>query len=549
MFAFSARRLALSVCLLALLGVATCQSAAGPVVTSVSGCTDVGSMTVNCTLPVYLTVQGSGFSTGVSRGGPGYVNALSYWIAPQLQLSPQAVASGVVRPYLRASAEYPVNDTYFVFEIVYLGQGVFESGVPLTLTVVLGDGGPLAIASEPFLGVTVLGVPPPVIDTIAGCPVVGADGQSVAQCLPDRDVLTVKGSGFLQWQATPLVLSMGTVQTSLYLGLSGSYFAYSYIFNDTFLTLTLDNSYRFLLAAHDFGSPPLPFAIVERLSGWRSKSGMTIQFDALPPPSFSLLQPYVFVRLLTLPGCVWGPNQTNLVNCTAGYAGMRISGQYLYEVVATIGGQPMTTMLRAQQDAQLLSLVTPLYNFEPGVLYDFVLTAASGSITVPNYVSFTGLPAIVSAACRDPLLPIDIASLGCQPGETVTMNGPYLPPPTTAFTVTVYSLASKQNVSCANPRYNSVYQLACDMLVPGLPAPDAWDTWSANTASVLLLMLTCVTYDRRLPVDHTACVRSGICSGRMGSASPSPTATTHGTGPPHLASAASPRRAAAATWS
>ena len=481
MLAVSALRLVLCGCLLALLGVATCQSATGPVVTSVSGCADVGSMTVNCTLPVWLTVRGSGFIAGASTAGPLYANSPAYWISPQLQLSPQAVARGVVRPYVRATTLFPANDTYFVFELVFLGQGVLEVAVPLSLTVVLNDGARTQVASEPFVAVTISAVPPPVVDSIGGCPIVSADGQSVAQCLPDRDVLTLTGSGFLQWQQTPLQYDMGGVASSIRLSLPRTTIAYNYIYNDTFLTLNLDSSYRYLLAAHDFGAPPLPFAVVETLSGWRSKAGMTIQFDALPPPSYSTIMPYVFYNLPLLPGCVWGPNQTSMVNCTAGYAGISLSGQYLYEVVATIGGQPMTVMPRAQQDVKLISLVTPLYNFEPGVLYDFVLTAASGSITTPNYVSFAGLPTIVSAACRDPMLPIDIGPVACQPGETVTMNGPYLPPPTTAFTVTVHSHVSMQNVSCSTPRYNSAYQLACDMLVPGLPATNGWDTWSANS--------------------------------------------------------------------
>ena len=173
---------------------------------------------------------------------------------------------------------------------------------------------------------------------------------------------------------------------------------------------------------------------------------------------------------------MWGPNRTTVVNCTAGYAGIAIWGFYLYQVVVTIGGQPMTPMLRATQDVKFAHLVTPLYNFQPGVLYDLVLTAASGSITVPSFVSFTGTPISVSAACRDPSLPINLGYVACQVGETVTLNGPYLPPPSTPFTVDVYSGNLERNVSCSNPRYNSEYQLACDMLEAG-PANEGWNLW------------------------------------------------------------------------
>lgn len=439
----------------------------------------MGTTTVDCVLPTFLTVHGSGFLTGLQSAGSFYLSAPAYWITPELQLGAAAAAAGVEQPYATASTLFPVNDTQFVFQIFYQGRGVYDEGVPIGVTVVTGKGrSAWTSTSASFTGVTIASVPPPVIDSVSGCPVNGADGLSVALCLPELSVLTLTGSGFLQWQFSPLSLVIGSVRTSLYLTLPRSSGPYNYIQNDTVMTVVLDNAYRYLLAAHDFGAPPQPLYIVERLSGWQSRQ-MSIQFDVLPAPIVNSYLPNVFYSLPGLPGCVWGANRSSMVNCTAGYAGIQMSGHYLYDVVATIGGQPMTTMLRAQQDVKLLSLVTPLYNFVPGVLYDLVLTAASGSITMPQYVSFAGKPTIVSAACRDPLLPIDIAyTIGCQKGETVTMNGPYLPPPGTAFTVTVQSWQLQQNFTCLNPRYNSEYQLACEMSVDGTTT-SGYDTLSA----------------------------------------------------------------------
>ena len=484
-----ARCMPLCLCLAALFAATACQSSAGPVVTSVSGCVDVGTMTVNCTLPVLLTVRGSGFLTNVTGAAPLYTSSPSYWITPLLELSPEAVATGEPYPYSVASALFPANDTYFVFEVNYLGRGVLVEGVPLELTVIAGKGTTLRQSmSAPFVAVSLLSLPPPVVSSVSGCPIVGADGLSVTQCLPDVHLLTLTGTGFLQWRSTPLSLNAGNVQTSLNLRLanvSSPSFTpdYTWILNDTVITITLATAYRYLLQAGDFGAPPRALFIQERLSGWQSRP-MTIQFAALPPPSNIWVAPYVFYNLPGLPGCVRGPNST-ILNCTAGSSMIAVRGTYLYEVTVTIGGQPMTNTFNhlLQSDASVLYLVTPLYNFQPGLLYDIVLTSASGSITLPSYVSFSGQPTIVSAACRDPLLAVDIASLACQAGETVTMNGPYLPPPTTPFTVTVYSLHSKQNVTCSSPRYNTAYQLACDMLATGLPATGGWDTWSAGCGS------------------------------------------------------------------
>ena len=485
-----ARRMLLCLCLLALLAAAVCQSSAGPVITSVSGCVDVGATTVNCTLPALLTVRGSGFLTNISGGDTLYITRPAYWITPWLELSSVALASGVTQPYQRASTLFPVNDTYFVFDLAYLGRGVYATDVLLGLTVISGqDYRQLATTSAPFVGVSLLSVPPPVVNTIAGCPVVGADGLSVAQCLPDVHVLTLTGSGFLQWQDTWLYLYIGDVRTLLFLqvaNVSAPYYSplYPSILNDTVINMPLNRLYNSLLQAGDFGAPPRTFFIVEWVLRWQSEQ-MSIQFAALPPPSYTSIAPFVYYNLPLLPGCVWGRNSSTVVNCTAGYSMLAVRGHYLYEVTATIGDQAMM-----HSDNRLLPsgattayLVMPLYNFQPGLLYDLVLTFPSGSITLPSYVSFSGQPTIVSAACRDPLLAVDIASLACQAGETVTMNGPYLPPPTTPFTVTVYSLHSKQNVTCSSPRYNTAYQLACDMLATGLPATGGWDTWSAGCGS------------------------------------------------------------------
>ena len=436
-------------------------------------------MTFNCTIPAFVTVRGSGFLTNVTKADSIYSRSPAYWITPRLDLSPQAMATGITYPFYAASGLFPANDTYFVFLISSFGRGILSEGVPINMTVVVGaNQASLQTSAAPFTAVSIASLPPPIIDSISGCPIVGADGQSVAQCLPDLNVLTLTGSGFLQWQRTPLDVYFGNIRTRQSLSLGTMSTQYSYILNDTTFTLVMDNEYRDLLAAHDFGAAPRPFYVVERYSGWQSKQ-LSIQFATLPPPSYTMIAPYQYFSVALLPGCVWGSNGSSVVNCTAGASFIWIQGRYLYGTVVTVDSQPMTTTIRASSTAKNLYLTTPLYNFQPDRLYDLVLTSPTGSITVPNYISFAGTPTIVSAACRDPLLPIDIAVLGCEPGDTVTLNGPYLPPPTIAFTVTVYSLASQQNVTCSNPRYNSEYQLACDMLVAGLPAPGGWDIWSA----------------------------------------------------------------------
>ena len=129
---------------------------------------------------------------------------------------------------------------------------IHGEGVPIRLTVVLGEGRPQITISAPIIAVSIRNQPPSIVDSISGCPVVGTDGHSVGQCLPDLNMLTLTGSGFLQWQRTSLQMCIGIVQTPLVLMQTSTPGPYSFILNDTTITINLDQSHRYLLAAHDF---------------------------------------------------------------------------------------------------------------------------------------------------------------------------------------------------------------------------------------------------------------------------------------------------------
>ena len=489
---------------------------------------DAGAQTLNCVLPVDLTVQGSGFLTGIDSAQPFYVTRPSYWITPLPAFSAAAQQQNIRRPYGRALVTSPANDTYFVFQLVFLGTGVMDIGVPVNLSVSCGDT-PVVATSAPFPAFSIAPFTQPDITGISGCPVEGADGKSTSLCLPDRDLLTVTGRGFLVWQEAPLQLVIGSTSTWFYLFLgapSGPYASsLNGILNDSTILVTLSVAYRALLAAGDFGGPPQPFSIVQALTGV-STSVLQVQFAPLPLPYFTSIAPYSFDNVN--PQCQWGPNRSTIVNCLAGGSGIRISGHYFYQLTVTIGGLPLTITPIAQQEVTLASLTTPLANYVPGQLYDLVLTAASGSVTMPSFISFSAAPAIVTAACKDPTLPTDIGTLGCQVGEMILMNGPNLPPSSTPFAVTIYSAYSRQNASCANPRYTSDTQLACDVLTPGQPSSTAWDTLYLQWATGLSLVLSnrFDAWDTPLApritslsstgcggFDHTATVQLGTCSG------------------------------------
>ena len=484
--------LQLLLCLACVVSVAA-GTAAGPVITSISGCVDVGVTTLNCSLPVILTVRGSGFLTGITAAGPFYSTNAIYYLNPQPQFSAAAIQAGYTRPYGKAygggTGRFAANDTQFVFQLIYLGQDVYPLDTLMSLTIVLSADSITEIVSPPFLGLSIASSPQPDITSISGCPVTAADGSSTSLCLPDVHVLTVWGSGFLQWDSAPIAVVIGATSSRLVTSFNPTVTNWNAIHNDSCMLISLRSMYRDLLLAGDFGAPLQTFAIRESVTGWSSRV-LHIQFAQLPLPLITTLAPYQFYRLDGLPVCVWGVNRTSIVNCSAGGPGLEIGGHYLYELQVTVGGQPCPVMPRAQQDTLWTHFTLPLYNFEANTLYDLTITSPAGTVTYPKYVSFSAAPVIVSAACRDPTLPLDIGSVGCQVGETLLLNGPNFPPPSTPFSVIIYSQVTRSNVTCANPRYNSPMQLACDLTSPGLPAVAGWDSQFVSWSTGVTLAIT-----------------------------------------------------------
>ena len=316
--------------LFSLLSLLSFTNSQGPVLTSVSGCVDVDNITTQCVFPLTLTVRGSGFFTGYDTSPPIYTNSPWLYIHPVVSLSPQAVQRGWQVPTLWADNTSPVNDSFFVFQLTYWGSGVLDDTAPLQIAVSLGPT-QSRIASPPFSGVTLAPITPPTITAISGCPSVTADGQSTLGCLPDRDVVTVTGSGFLLWEGAPMVLCVGTLQNAVWFRLNSTTpTALFRLYNDSVLTLSLLPIYPNLLAVHDFGGPVLPLFIQESITGVVTRS-LSIQFDALPPPSYTSITPWNPTGNL-FPLCQWDVNQTALVNCVAGGSGFQLRGHYLFGV-------------------------------------------------------------------------------------------------------------------------------------------------------------------------------------------------------------------------
>jgi hypothetical protein len=339
--------------------------------------------------------------------------------------------------------------------------------------------------SPPCEGLSFAPFTPPSVLSISGCPNVSAGGLTVMGCLPHLHVLTVTGSAdFLMWLSTSVELAIGSTSTPLYMSLStADRSSHAPVWNDTTLFLYLDTTYVQFLAAHDFGGPVLPLIIRQWLTG-EGTSALYVQFAPLPPPSFTSITPYTAISWNA--ACQWNANRTALLECVAGGSGLQIRGHYMYDLAVTVAGQPMTL---SAQDVTMIALTTALYNYQPGVAYDLVLTAASGMLVVPGFLTFNAAPAIVTAACRDPDVPYVGEDINCAPRDTLVVNGPNLPPSSTPLNITIFSSRSELN-SCINPRYRSPTQVACDFTEPGLPSTTGWDAIYLQWATGLSMAVT-----------------------------------------------------------
>ena len=155
-----------------------------PVITSISGCVDVGNTTTQCSFPVVLTVRGSGLFSGANfTSNPLYSNSPCLFLRVSVAESALAVKSGWAPPPRRA--QHVCNDTYFEWQLTYWGYSMYQTGVELPLTVLTGTG-----AAASFTGLTIAPFSPPAMTGVSGCPSTSADGLSTSSCLPERDLLT-----------------------------------------------------------------------------------------------------------------------------------------------------------------------------------------------------------------------------------------------------------------------------------------------------------------------------------------------------------------------
>ena len=437
-----------------------------PTITSVSGCIDLGNVTTQCTFPTQLTIRGFAFLSALDTSAVSsyYTRYPCSWLMASLQPSILAIESGWTAPRLYPNAYTGVcNDTYVVFDLNNDGYDLYDYNQLLTVTIGSRLAGP-STTSTSFLGLSLKQIPRPVIAGISGCPGgVSNNGLTTSDCLPDRDMITLRGSGFTSWNQSFIYLVLGSTQVSARVnGLGDSSLT---LVSDSVVTFSLSFFYSILLQAHDFGGKPVPIALQARSTGVKVLNTVYAQFGPLPPPVITT------VRLSANPdgACQWtSANKTALTGCVAGLSLIMWTGNYIYDMQVTIGGQPMTTLDWFGNSATNMYLALPVYDYETNVAYDVVFSNGNYTITWPSYITFNTAPAIpIIQGCRDSYWNTGIGPSGgklyCLLGETMKIQLVNVPVSQQPFIITITMTAQNSSLTCLNPRYLTGSQIACDV--------------------------------------------------------------------------------------
>ena len=257
----------------------------------------------------------------------------------------------------------------------------------------------------------------PVISSISGCT---GSGLSTTDCIPDGSVLTIQGTGMGWLESMHLRIGLGQMDLDL---------TSLQTVNDTYATLSLTTLYYRLLLPEHYNAVLLPLwfesrsllpngtAIVE------ATNTVSISFVPLPAPILRSARSYYCDAV-----------SSGLANFTNRTPGLQIvlSGHYMYNLSATIGGVPCVNGYSA---ADSYSFHPPVgAGLQPNVAYSLVASNGQGSIELSSFIAFTAKPTIayiVSCTAQrstafSPIEYGDSSSL-CKPGTSITIKGSQCP--------------------------------------------------------------------------------------------------------------------------
>ena len=322
-----------------------------------------------------------------------------------------------------------ITDTIFTFTIPVGAYGLFETGVLLDILYngQMSNRTTGELCKSPAVPlVSFEAVPPPQLTGISGCVSDSAVGLTTFGCTPTVHRLTLTGSNFLQLNTTTVGIQLGKTQYSLAL-FTGSqgYRPSGSDYTDTQLVIDLYSIYRLLIPQVAlYGGTPIPFMLNSpryQVNNWTTQAVYT-QFAPLPKPVVLSIEPYNSPN--SLHQCVVNKTGGLLVDCTAGWSRVQVTGHFLYPPFsAMVDGLPCYVFA---SDANTAYISLPLAAFNLTQRYDLEVYTPAGLTVFPSAVSLTSSPGVVYAVpCRD-TPPFNPSSgtylLAYEPGDRLVLR-------------------------------------------------------------------------------------------------------------------------------
>ena len=230
----------------------------------------------------------------------------------------------------------------------------------------------------------------PTVTSVSGCEVT-SQALLTTNCVPELDVLTIKGSGFAQLSIAQLLITavnLSPVSRTLFFGLTAG----TKLVDDSTITIALSDSLGFLILAEHYSGEQLHVTLKEYVHDWWQAPPFFITMAFLPPPAVTRFQVY------GIPATYNG-SFTSYMDCIPGQSSLNIQGRYLFDVTVTVGGFECSTSKTVSSSnwATPNELVCTLDDGDeliPGVAYDIVITTDEGRVVIPKAIGFTAQPTL-----------------------------------------------------------------------------------------------------------------------------------------------------------
>ena len=467
----------------------TASSQPAPNITAISGCTDVGSVTWNCTAQgVKLTIYGTDFITDGTDPSVHFINpttADTYcWI------------------------DFPIYATNLTCGLWTADRSFILGGRLEGVQLIFSDGtGPSSWVSTPtFYGVAFQHYPLPTITNISGCDDTNnTDGQYTANCDPTAVTITLTGIDFSVFHADVSGLPWDHLYVRL--GDTVNIATWQYV-SDTTILIPLWETYSRLLVPDHYTGTPLSLSLQ---AGQLTTNSVMLSFISPQPPPQVTSIVSESIGITTIACQSTGGNPPSASGCVPGVSTITIYGHHFYPPIDVyIGGKLCAPTYPPGPTANMLVCIVPLIDsYVPGFYYDMTLndTAYADDPEVgylPSAVSFVPGPVLSKVLpCLDTLTTDNSTYPRCQPGNRITIVGTDFLPADPAAVLNIAGVVRDYSGSCTDLVVVDEEHLVCTL--PNLGAISQWSAASltltafGNTSSNLVVYL----YDSGSPINIT----------------------------------------------